>query len=49
MDGILTPAEFDTAVNMAIEGCKKIYVMQKEALRAKYMTAKEELKEEVEE
>jgi hypothetical protein len=27
---------------MAIEGCKKIYVMQKEALRTKYMTVKEE-------
>jgi len=49
MDGILTPKEFETALNMAMDGCRKIYVMQKEALRAKYMTAKEELKEEVEE
>jgi exosome complex component RRP41 len=32
MDGILTPAEFETAVSMAIDGCKKIYAMQKEAL-----------------
>jgi exosome complex component RRP41 len=45
MDGILTPAEFETAVNMATEGCKKIYAMQKEALRAKYMTVKEEAEE----
>jgi exosome complex component RRP41 len=45
MDGILTPEEFETAINMAIEGCKKIYVMQKEALRAKYMTVKEEAEE----
>jgi exosome complex component RRP41 len=45
MDGILTPAEFETAVNMATEGCKKIYVMQKEALRAKYMAVKEEVEE----
>ncbi len=45
MDGILTPDEFGTAVNMAIDGCKKIYVMQKEALRAKYMTVKEEAEE----
>jgi exosome complex component RRP41 len=45
MDGILTPEEFETAVNMAVEGCKKIYVMQKEALRAKYMTIKEEVEE----
>jgi exosome complex component RRP41 len=49
MDGILTPGEFETAVNMAVEGCKKIYAMQKEALRSKYMAAKEELKEEAEE
>ncbi len=45
MDGILTPDEFETALNMAVEGCKKIYVMQKEALRAKYMTVKEEAEE----
>jgi exosome complex component RRP41 len=49
MDGILTPGEFETAVNMAVEGCKRIYTMQKEALRSKYMAAKEELKEEAEE
>src|SRR4030066_2400210 len=41
MDGILTPAEFETAVNMAIDGGKKIYAMQKEALSTKYMTVKE--------
>jgi exosome complex component RRP41 len=45
MDGVLTPAEFETAVSMAIDGCKKIYVMQKEALRTKYMTVKEEAEE----
>jgi len=45
MDGILTPAEFETAVSMAIDGCKKIYAMQKEALRTKYMTVKEEAEE----
>ena len=49
MDGILTPDEFESAVNLAIDGCKRIYSMQKEALRAKYMAAREELKEEVEE
>jgi len=47
MDGILTPKEFEEAVNLAIEGCKKIYVLQKEALKTKYMDAKQE--EEVEE
>jgi exosome complex component RRP41 len=45
MDGILTPDEFETALNMAIEGCKKIYTMQREALRTKYMTVKEEIEE----
>jgi len=49
MDGVLTPKEFENAMNMAIDGCKKIYPIQKEALRAKYMAAREELKEEVEE
>jgi exosome complex component RRP41 len=37
MDGILAPAEFEKAVSMAMDGCKKIYEMQKEALKTKYM------------
>ena len=41
MDGILTPEEFEKAVNMAMDGCKKIYEMQKEALKTKYMVVKE--------
>ncbi len=41
MDGILTPDEFEKAVSMAMEGCKKIYVLQKEALKTKYMVVKE--------
>ena len=41
MDGILTPVEFEKAVNMAMDGCKKIYEMQKEALKTKYMVVKE--------
>ncbi len=41
MDGILTPDELEKAINMAMEGCKKIYVIQKEALKTKYMTVKE--------
>ena len=45
MDGILSPDEFEQAVNLAMEGCKKIYVMQKEALKTKYMTVKEEVEE----
>ncbi len=41
MDGILTPAEFEKAVNMAMDGCRKIYELQKEALKTKYMVVKE--------
>lgn len=45
MDGKLTQEEFETAVNLAIEGCKQISVMQKEALKAKYVGVKEEAEE----
>jgi exosome complex component RRP41 len=45
MDGILAPAEFEKAVSMAMDGCKKIYQMQKEALKTKYMVVKETDKE----
>jgi exosome complex component RRP41 len=41
MDGILKPDEFEKAINMAMEGCKKIYVVQTEALKTKYMVVKE--------
>jgi hypothetical protein len=47
MDGKLSPEEFEKAVDMAIGGCRDIYVLQKEALKTKYMLIKEE--EEVEE
>jgi exosome complex component RRP41 len=47
MDGILTPEEFETAVGMAIDGCKKIYELQKEALKTKYLLIEQE--EEVDE
>lgn len=49
MDGILSREEFETTVNMALEGCKKIYAIQKEALKTKYMNISEEIKEEAEE
>ncbi len=42
MDGQLTSEEFRKCVEMAIEGCKTIYKMQKETLKAKYVTAIEE-------
>jgi exosome complex component RRP41 len=46
MDGKLTQEEFERAVNMAIDGCKMIYQMQKDALKAKYVNVKEEEAEE---
>ncbi|MGD0158797.1 MAG: exosome complex exonuclease Rrp41 [Candidatus Bathyarchaeia archaeon] len=50
MDGSLSTDEFESAVNLALEGCKQIYVLQKEALRTKYVNVKEEEnKEEAEE
>jgi exosome complex component RRP41 len=45
MDGKLTHKEFENAVNLAIDGCKRIYSMQKEALKAKYINVKEEAEE----
>jgi len=45
MDGQLTLEEFSQAVKMSIEGCKQIHSVQKEALRTKYVTVKEEVKE----
>jgi exosome complex component RRP41 len=45
MDGILSLEEFEVAVNLALEGCKKIYDMQKEALKTKYVSVKEEVEE----
>ena len=45
MDGNLSVTEFETAVNMALEGCNKLYAIQKEALKSRYVVA-EEAKEE---
>jgi exosome complex component RRP41 len=36
MDGIMTAEENETALNLAIEGCKKVYEVQREALKKKY-------------
>lgn len=46
MDGQLTIEEFEKAINLSLEGCKQLYQLQKEALRTKYVTAKEEVEEE---
>jgi len=49
MDGKLTQEEFEKAVGMALDGCKQIYAMQKEALKSKYVNVGEQTKEEAEE
>jgi len=49
MDGQLSTDEFESAVNLALDGCKQIYALQKEALKTKYINVKEEIKEEAEE
>ncbi len=36
MEGIMTQEETDECLKMAIEGCKKVYESQKEALKKKY-------------
>jgi len=41
MDGMLTGEEFEQTVNLALDGCKQLGQIQKEALRAKYVVAKE--------
>ena len=41
MDGNMSTDEFENAVNMAVEGCKKLYEIQKEALKAKYVVEEE--------
>lgn len=45
MDGSLTIDEFNQSLNLAMEGCKQIYKLQKEALKARYVTIKEEVEE----
>lgn len=49
MDGMLTSEEFEQAVNLAVDGCKQVYQLQKETLKAKYVEVKEAVEEEVEE
>jgi exosome complex component RRP41 len=41
MDGNLSVDEFENAINMAIDGCKQLYTLQKEALKSKYVTVEE--------
>jgi len=41
MDGSLSVDEFGNAINMALDGCKQLYVLQKEALKSKYVAVEE--------
>jgi exosome complex component RRP41 len=41
MDGRLSVDEFNNAIGMAIDGCKQIYALQKEALKSKYVSVEE--------
>jgi exosome complex component RRP41 len=45
MDGDLSLEEFEQAINLAVTGCKQIYKLQKEALKAKYVALKEATEE----
>jgi exosome complex component RRP41 len=45
MDGLLTIEEFQQAIELALQGCRQIYSLQKEALKAKYIAIKEEAAE----
>jgi exosome complex component RRP41 len=45
MDGRLTAEEFQEAFKMASEGCMKVYDIQKDALKKKYVTISTELEE----
>jgi exosome complex component RRP41 len=45
MDGQLTLEEFEKTIQLSIEGCKQLYDIQKEALKAKYVAVKEEVEE----
>ncbi|MEM3041014.1 MAG: exosome complex exonuclease Rrp41, partial [Nitrososphaerota archaeon] len=43
MDGILDIEEFRQAIDLALEGCKSLYKLQKGALKAKYIAITEEV------
>ena len=41
MDGILTTAEFEQGLNMALKACHELHGMQRDALKKKYLVIKE--------
>lgn len=46
MDGSLTEEEFKQALDLAIDACRRIYDMQREALKQKYHVVKDETEKE---
>jgi exosome complex component RRP41 len=49
MDGHLTQAEFDKALEMGVKACQEIYDLQKDALRRRYAIVNAEAEEETKE
>lgn len=45
MDGILSKEEFESCLNLAIDGCMQIYEVQREALKKKYSIDNEVVEE----
>ncbi len=45
MDGSLTPGEFEHGLTMALDACKTIHTMQRDALKKKYLSIKESAEE----
>ena len=45
MDGSLTTGEFERGLTMAIDACKTIHTMQRDALKKKYLSIKESAEE----
>jgi len=45
MDGQLTSDEFEKLLSLALDGCKQLNTLQKEALKSKYVAVKEEVEE----
>ena len=41
LDGVLTPEEYKKCVETAIEGCKQVYEIQKNAIHEKYFSSED--------
>jgi exosome complex component RRP41 len=43
LDGIFSPEEFVKALELAQQGCQKIYELQRNAIKEKYKTIREQV------